>query len=209
MKSALFSLLLILLNCMVCYSQNISIKLHSMEGYGTHTEFARKAITALETVLNSTEFKDGIKSMQAERTKGFSPEKLYEVIMKAHEENIPKEGIATDGVVDLWVRTLDVNGKDAKWKKYCEKPSIFGNQTIGIDGAGDGVMAICPSALDYWASTNDIAALAGHYAHEYMHILGFDHYRFMSSQSWREKTFVYKVGFLVRDLVKEMNSTNP
>lgn len=208
MKRVLILFFTIFLNGL-CYSQKISVKLHAIEGYGANAEFAQKAITALETVLNSAEFREGIKSMQAEKTRGYSPEKLYEVIMQAHEENVPKDANATDGVVDLWVRTLDVNGKDAEWKKYCEKPSIFGNQTIGIDGAGDGVMAICPSALDFWASKNDVASLAGHYAHEYMHVLGFDHARFMSSQAWREKTFVYKVGYLVRDLIKKMNSTNP
>lgn len=208
MKTAFISLLLILFNYLACYSQKISVKLHAMEGYGTHVEFAQKAIKALEIVLNSPAFQDSIKTMKAEKTQGYTPEQLYGIIMKAHEKNIPKDSIATDGIVDMWVRTLDVNGKDAKLKKYCEKPSIFGNQTIGIDGAGDGVMAICPSALDYWASKNDVASLAGHYAHEYMHILGFDHYRFLSTQAWRERTFVYMVGDLVTQLVKE-NITNP
>jgi len=208
MKTAFISLLLILFNYLACYSQKISVKLHAIEGYGTHIEFAHKAITALETVLNSPAFQDSIKAMKAEKTQGYTPEQLYGIIMTAHEKNIPKDSIAADGIVDLWVRTLDVNGKDAKLKKYCEKPSIFGNQTIGIDGAGDGIMAICPSALDYWASKNDVASLAGHYAHEYMHILGFDHYRFLSTQAWRERTFVYIVGNLVSQLVKE-NITNP
>ncbi|WP_343559609.1 hypothetical protein [Sphingobacterium sp.] len=208
MKKIIFALGL-LFPVQICLSQKITVKAHSVVGYGQYTEFAQKAFKALELVLNSDEFREGIKTMKAEKTQGYTPEKLYEIIMQAKEKTVPTDSTATDGIVDLWVRTLDVNGRDSKWKDNCENPSIFGNQTIGIDGAGDGFMAICPSALEHWASTNDIAALAGHYAHEYMHVLGFDHYRLISSQSWRERTFVYKVGYLVRDLVKKMNSASP
>ncbi|WP_286844144.1 MULTISPECIES: hypothetical protein [Sphingobacterium] len=197
-----------LLSSQLCLSQKITIKVHSVTGYGKHTEFAQKAFKAFELVLNSDEFKEGIEAMKAEKTQGYTTGQLYGIIMKAHEKNIPKDSIATDGIVDLWVRTLELDGRDSRWKDNCEKPSIFGNQTIGIDGAGDGVMAICPTALEHWASTNDLAALAGHYAHEYMHVLGFDHYRFLSTQAWRERTFVYKVGYLVKYLVGTMNSTN-
>ena len=60
-----------------------------------------------------------------------------------------------------------------------------------------------------WVSQNNIAQMAGHYAHEYMHILGFGHYkRFLSTQTWREKTFVYKIVNLVAELVThQINGT--
>ena len=146
MKKIILSLGL-LLSSQLCLSQKITIKVHSVTGYGKHTEFAQKAFKAFELILNSDEFKEGIKAMKAEKTQGYTPEQLYGIIMKAHEENIPKDSIATDGIVDLWVRTLEINGRDSRWKDNCEKPSIFGNQTIGIDGTGDGFRAIYPTVL--------------------------------------------------------------
>ncbi|TWI18913.1 MULTISPECIES: hypothetical protein [Sphingobacterium] len=205
MKKIVFAFVLLCWT-QVCLSQKITVKAHSVVGYGKHQDFAKKAFVALEQVLNSDEFKDSIIAMESEKNQGYTSEQLYNIIMQAKEKKVPKDSAATDGIVDLWVRTLEVNGRDAKWKDNCEKPSIFGNQTLGIDGAGDGFMAICPSALDYWASIDDVAALAGHYGHEYMHVLGFDHHRLFSSQRWREQTFVYKVGYLVRDLVKKMSA---
>ena len=124
--------------------------------------------------------------------------------MRAREVQGPG---GTDTVVDLRVRTLNINGNESHWRNNCAIGSRSG--TIGIDGNGDGVTAICPQRLELWASQNNIAQLAGHYAHEYMHILGFGHYkRFLSTQTWREKSFVYKIGNLVAELVnQQMNST--
>lgn len=90
-------------------------------------------------------------------------------------------------------------------EKNCDK------STIGIDGNRDGVTAICPQKLKLWAKTNRINKLAGHYAHEYMHILGFNHRHWIgfSSYGWKNKTFVYKVGNIVSYLAtKELTSIN-
>lgn len=186
--------------CFVSYlfaqAPQIRVELHSITGYGQHEQFARQAATMLETVLNSDEFRTRMLALEYERTNGLTNQQLYERIMNAHEVQGPG---GLDGVVDLSVRTLRINSDESKWADNCEIGSSSG--TIGIDGNGDGVTAICPQRLEMWAAANNVAELAGHYAHEYMHILGFNHHRFLSRQSWRERTFVYKIGNLVSELV--------
>jgi hypothetical protein len=105
-----------------------------------------------------------------------------------------------DSVVDLRLRTLDFStSSDASFENKCEPGSRSG--TLGIDGNSDGVAAICPQWLARWDSENNISELAGHFAHEYMHILGFGHFNWRRGQDWREKTFVYQVGNIVADLI--------
>jgi hypothetical protein len=186
-------------------TKRVSVKLHSIEGYGENEEFARKAANALEDVLNSEEFRTQMLSLRYLRTNGLTNQQLYETIMKAHE----KQGQGgVDGMVDLRVRTLRIDSDEAEWKDNCEYNPLTRIRTIGIDGNKDGITAICPQVLNEWAKENNIAELAGHYAHEYMHILGFSHYKWGSRQKWREKTFVYMIGNLVSDLIKKKMKTN-
>lgn len=199
MKKTTFLLVFLSVSALLLgQTKHISVKLHSITGYGQNEEFAKKAANALEQVLNSDEFRTRMLSLSYLRTNGLSNQQLYETIMNAHEKQ--GEG-GKDEVIDLRVRTLRIDGDESKWKDNCEIGSHSG--TIGIDGNGDGVTAICPQRLNLWVSENNIAELAGHYAHEYMHILGFGHYKFLGTQSWREKTFVYMIGDLVSDLVEK------
>lgn len=185
---------LLLLNLITgLYGQQVKVQLHSITGYGQHEDFAKRAIAALERALNSDAFRTGVLNGNFIRTEGLTNQQLYDRIMAAHEIQGPG---GQDGVVDLRARTLRVDGDEANWKDNCE------GSTIGIDGKGDGVTAICPNKLAIWANQNRIDQLAGHYAHEYMHILGFSHYNRLRGQAWREKTFVYKIGNLVVRLVK-------
>lgn len=186
--------ILLLLNLTTgLYGQGVKVQLHSIVGYEQHEAFAKKAIVALEQVLNSEEFKQGVLNGNFIRTEGLSNQQLYDRVMGAHEVQGPG---GQDNVVDLRARTLRIDGDESRWKDNCE------GSTIGIDGNGDGVTAICPNKLTMWANQNRIDQLAGHYAHEYMHILGFSHYNRLRGQAWREKTFVYKIGNLVARLVK-------
>jgi hypothetical protein len=180
--------------------KKIEVKLHFIEGYGANESLAKKASLALEKVLNSDEFEKRVLAGVFIRTNGLENQELFDLVMLAHE----KQGIGgEDRVVDLRVRTLRTNSDESKWKNKCKIGSSAG--TIGLDGNGDGVTAICPQRLELWGKENNIADLAGHYAHEYMHILGFGHYKFLSRDKWRQKTFVYKIGKIVSELVaKEM-----
>ncbi|MCX6352112.1 MAG: hypothetical protein NTX03_09655 [Bacteroidetes bacterium] len=204
MRKVIF-LLIILSLTTLSFGQprHITVKLHSVIGYGQNEEFAKKAATALEQVLNSDEFRTRMLAMTYLRTNGLTNQQLYDKIMTAHEEQ--GDG-GQDGVVDLRVRTLRIDGNESKWKDNCEIGSHSG--TIGIDGNGDGVTAICPQRLTLWVSENNVAELSGHYAHEYMHILGFGHSKFLGTQAWREKTFVYKIGNLVSELVEKQMKAN-
>jgi hypothetical protein len=178
------------------YGQKVIVKLHSIEGYGEYEDFARKAAKLLEEVFNSEEFKSRVLKGNFKKTNGLNNARLYDVIMQARE----KDGAGgEEGVVDLRVRTLDLNGKDAEWKDNC-----YGS-TIGVDGGGSGISAICPNKLEKWVKEEQVSQLAGHYAHEYIHQLGFNHYRswWDLTNSEKKKTFVYQIGDLVEKLANK------
>jgi len=187
----------------IAQTKKVTVELHSVVGYGTHEDFAKRAAIALDSVLNSEEFKNRMLALKFRKTNDMTNQQLYETIMKAHE--VQGKG-GNDGVVDLYARTLRIDGDESKWKDNCEIGSHSG--TIGIDGNGDGVTAICPQRLEIWVKENNVSDLAGHYAHEYMHILGFNH-SWMFTQKNREKTFVYMIGDFVAELVeKNMKNEN-
>lgn len=180
-------------------TKKVTVKLHSIVGYGQNEAFARKAIAALEDVLNSDEFETRLKAMTFKKTNGLTNQKLYEAIIIAHEQQGPG---GDDGVVDLRARTVTLAEDGQKWTQNCQIGSTAGTQ--GIDGSGTGVTAVCPQWLAKWATDNNVGELAGHYAHEYMHILGFGHYRWwLNTRKFRDKTFVYKIGNLVSELVEK------
>jgi hypothetical protein len=175
--------------------QKVMVRLHSMEGYEGHESFANLAIQKLEQVLNSEKFKQKVLSTKFTKTKGLSNQEIYDVIMKAREEQ--GEG-GSDYIVDLRIRTITLDKDGEKWMRNCDPNSWA--KTIGIDGKGDGVMAICPQRLNRWSEMNDYGSLAGHYAHEYMHILGFSH-----NGLYKRKSLVYKIGGLVEEIINEAN----
>lgn len=183
-----------LINNLYSQTPKVKVKLHSIVGYGNNDVFAKEAATALEEVLNSEEFKSRVLSMTSIKNKDLTNQQLYDLIMKAHE-TVGQGG--QDNVVDLRIRTLRIDGDESNWRDNCFR------STIGIDGTGDGVTAICPNKLESWVAENKINELAGHFAHEYMHILGFDHYNPLRGQKWREKTFVYKIGDLISELIEK------
>jgi len=174
--------------------KKVEVILHDITGYGDDKPFADKAAQVLEDVINSEEFKREVLNSNFKSTKGLTNQQLYDKIMTAHEEDGPG---GQDGVVDLKVRTLRINSDESEWKKPCD------NATIGVDGAGTGVTAICPQRLAEWSKEDDTAALAAHYAHEYTHILGFSH----KVRFGKKKTFVYKIGNIVEKLANKMKTS--
>lgn len=187
--------------CLCCLSTavdhekpHVRVVLHSIEGYGEHEAFARKAIELLEKAVNSEAFHERLLAGSYLKTKDLNNEALFDSIMKAHEGQGPG---GEDGVIDLRIRTLQIDGNESNWYKRCH-----GN-TIGIDGNNDGIAAICPNKLETWAAAGAFGDLAGHFFHEYLHLIGFDHINWRRGQTWREKTFVYQGGFLVKDLINE------
>lgn len=197
----LIIILFIQLSYLSVYTQGqptTKVIIHEKINYSEYENFADEAALILEKVINSDRFKEAILNGKFIRTNNLNNQELYEAIMKANE----RQGIGgQDYVIDLRVRTLEINDSESRWKKKCEIGSRTG--TIGIDGNGDGVTAICPQRLEYWFKNNEVSKLAGHYAHEYTHILGFNHRKKINTARWRSKTFVYKVGKIVTDLSKE------
>jgi hypothetical protein len=190
----LFCISLSCLNQLSAQRKQIRVKIHSITGYGIHEAFAQKAAAALEKVLNSPGFETRMKADTYLKKQNLTNNQLFDRIMSAHEAQGPG---GEDGVIDLRIRTLRVDTDESNWKNNCQ------GSTIGIDGKGDGVTAICPNVLSYWAERDSVSELAAHYAHEYMHTLGFDHVNWLRGQKWREKTFVYKIGNLVAELIEE------
>lgn len=173
--------------------QKVTVKLDSMVGYEGYETFANLSIQKLELVLNSERFKQKVFATKFTKTQGMSNQEIYDLIIKAHEV----QGLGgNDNVVDLRIRTLTLEKDGEKWMRNCEPNSWAG--TIGIDGQGDGVTAICPQRLKMWSEKNDYGSLAGHYAHEYMHILGFSH-----SGLNKRKSLVYKIGDIVEEVINE------
>lgn len=197
-----FLCLLFFICSFVCFGQNqkVNVKIDSLKNYLGYDNFAYSAATVLEKILNSDEFRNRVLAGEFVRTNGMSNQELYDLIIKAHE--VQGKG-GKDNVVDLRLRTLTLEEDGAGWMKSCEIGSADG--TIGVDGSGSGICAICPQRLKLWVSEKNIPDLAGHYAHEYMHILGFNHKRSFITQGrrWREKTFVYKIGNIVSELASK------
>jgi hypothetical protein len=170
----------------------VTVVIHSKTGYTGFENFADQSAQKLQQTLNSEKFQQAILTGNFTETNGLSNQQIYDAIMLAHEKD--GEG-GRDNVVDLRVRTLTLERDGKRWMRNCRIGSWAG--TIGVDGSGDGVTAICPQRLKLWFDAADMASLAGHYAHEYMHILGFSHRKKKST------SLVYQVGDIIEQIVRE------
>jgi hypothetical protein len=185
-------LLIFFISHLLAFGQvKVVVKIQSIEGYEGYEKFAIDAGSKLETVLNSDKFKAEVLKANFTETNGLSNQQIYEKIMNAHE--LLGEG-GEDGVIDLRLRTISKEKDGRRWMRNCRIGSFA--KTIGIDGNGDGINAICPTWLQHWFETNNVAELAGHYAHEYMHVLGFSH-----PGRQKSRTAVYQVGEIVSRLI--------
>jgi len=201
-------------------AQTVTVKLefvdHSYDGY---QDFSKLASQYLERIINSKKFKDRLLKTRMKKTQGKTNKQIYELILKGYEtqcperinidssnlnNECPKQSIKTNfncpennvGEINLKVRTINQCDGDQWLNKNCELDSSA--RTIGIDGNGDGITAICPQRLEKWFNDKRIDLLAGHYMHEYMHIIGFSH-----RGCGRYKSVVYKIGYLVQELIRD------
>jgi hypothetical protein len=172
------------------------VVIQSIEGYGQDEGFAREAAALLEEVINSPEFRAAVIANRYDSDNGLSPEEIYEKIMKAHEEDGPG---GNDYVIDLRLRIINSQQDGPKWMKRCDPNSSAG--TIGIDGGGTGIAAVCPQWLRSTAQANKKEWLAAHFMHEYMHILNFSH------PGKKSRTVPYKIHYIVEELGVKLNPT--
>lgn len=146
---------------------NVKVVIHRLDGYGQDEAFAKQTARLLERIINSTEFRQKVTTTNFPfHNNGHSGAEIYGLIMKAHEIDGPG---GTDSVVDLRLRTITREQDGGKWIRACNR------STIGIDGGGTGVAAVCPNWLRSTAAGQHYSWLAAHFIHEYMHILDFRH----------------------------------
>ncbi len=169
---------------------------HSIRGYGDHEEFARKAAKVLEEVINRDAFRAFILAGEYKKKRGLEPQQIMEVLFRAHENYGRNGPTGTDGVVDLRLRTMTLEEDGERWMRNCRPGSSAG--TIGKDGGPEGVMITCSERIEEWARTDDVASLAGHMMHEYLHLLGFSHRGLC-----KRKSLVYKLGYAVENWARQ------
>lgn len=168
---------------------HIKVVIHQMTGYGQDTIFAKQSAALLEEIVNSNQFREAVIHNNYIHNQNLTPQQIYDKIMLAHEVDGPG---GSDHVIDLRLRTINSTDDDPIWLKRCEPGSSAG--TIGIDGGGIGVAAVCPQWLRSTAQSNQPAWLAAHFMHEYMHILGFKH------PNRKSKSVPYKIHAIVETL---------
>lgn len=222
MKYRLF-FFLFLLSLMKISSQSdnkVNIKLEfADESYKKYEEFSKLATKYLEKVLNSEEFRTKLLGLKMKKKQRKTNIQIYNLILKGYEKqcseriklsfsnntDCPSKTINKTVIcpknrvneINLKVRTINECDGNSWLNKRCKLDSRY--RTIGIDGNGDGVTAICPQRLEKWFNEKRIDLLAGHYMHEYMHIIGFSHNSIFGINKY--KSAVYQIGYLVEKLV--------
>lgn len=174
-------------------------------GYNDYKVFAGETVQELQKVLNSNEFRLSIINGSFSETNNLNNSELFQTIINGYEVQCPEKYLDNDiscnkgekGLINLKVRTID-DSDHKRWLRRCAKKPRRGS-TIGIDGVGDGVTAICPQRLQSWATNNKKGDLGGHFMHEYMHILGFSH------NKKKSKSAVYQIGNIVKELIDKNN----
>lgn len=170
------------------------VVIHFMQGYGEDEGFAKEAAQLLEEIVNSPEFKSAVIANSYEHNKDLSPTQIYDKIMTAHEEDGPS---GEDYVIDLRLRTINLEQDGSKWMSRCDPNSSAG--TIGIDGGGTGIAAVCPQWLRSTAKAGRKEWLAAHFMHEYLHILNFKH------PNKKPRSVPYKIHAIVEKLGGKFN----
>ena len=141
---------------------SISVKLHEITNAGPkQKDIARRACAALETALNHPDFKSRVESATYKETRWWDA--------RGNSRSIPKEeiygyvasGLERDTPAD---QEVDIKVKLAR-----------------MNSVGSTVPGKLPFRTAYWfinecIEEDDVASLAGHFLHEWLHVAGFHHY---------------------------------
>lgn len=155
----------------------LRVVIHSRKGF-TEDQAKRhdEICRKVELVLNSVEFRNAVIAMRFTNTNGYNSLQIYQLIMCGAEILSPD----VDNEIDLMVELYHKN-----------------NSTIGYT---------YPNTPWTWLNNKfyskfSQAEAAGNLVHEWLHKLGFGH------DSAKEHTSVpYAIGYLVRDMVRQMES---
>ncbi|MET0393012.1 MAG: hypothetical protein ABW019_07710 [Chitinophagaceae bacterium] len=168
---------------------NVKVVIHRIEGYGQDEAFARETASLLERIINSAEFRTRVLATNFEyHNNGLTNREIYNAMIRAHEADGPG---GADGVIDLRLRIITEQQDGRRWIRACNR------RTIGIDGGGSGVAAVCPDWLRSTALEKHYSWLAAHFIHEYMHVLGFRH----------PDHKLQSVPYLIHDIIEEIAET--
>ncbi len=197
------TLVLIIISNINSYSQtdyeNVSIKIHDIKGYGEYEEFARVAVDKLEILLNSKKFESEFEKAKMTQKKGNNNAELLYILVFAKELKGDSE---EKNIIDIRLRVMSLEMDGTRWMENCVIGSDAG--TIGKEADISGYTVTCKERIEIWAKNENYGCMAGHIMHEYLHNLGFKH-RFYS----KRKSFVYKTGILVRNLINGNKNSCP
>lgn len=159
----------------------VRIHLHGLEGFtsGEKKRF-KMALKYGHTVLNSKEFRERMQKSFFRESNGLSGEQVWELICKGKDLYNPE----SDHDIDVFV-TMYEN---------------FWTGTVGYT---------YPNTLKSWINRKFFRKFSepeifGNVMHEAMHNFGFDHV----DLKHKHETVPYKVGYITRDLLKEIKNGN-
>jgi hypothetical protein len=161
----------------------ISVKLHEITNAGAkQRDIAGRACAALETALNHPDFKSRVESATYEETRWWDARGNSRSIPKAEIYGYVAYGLERDTPAD---QEIDIKVKLAR-----------------MNSVGSTIPGKLPFRTAYWfinecIETDDVASLAGHFFHEWLHVAGFHHYPDNSARN----DVPYVLGQIVIDLL--------
>jgi hypothetical protein len=162
--------------------KNFTSNIRSVKNYGDYEDKAREAVALFVKVFNSETFRNRVLHHK----------------WKGKEQFADNEGLSNAEILERLLAGSEIAfpGGDSKADFHLRayaKAWPFG-PAIGHADADNGEI------VTKWRFIKkcSLAELAGHYAHEYCHLLGFEHDYDVTNQ--REYSVPYAVGYIVEEL---------
>ena len=158
---------------------------HHSEWTPARREKAQAAARVLEAVLNSTEFSRQLADRRdLQSTEGFSSSEILQIMRSGKTLSSLR---ARDDVINKTIAlALSIAPTTAEYASF-----------DGFTDLGTGIIY----TRKEWFDAQSICRLAGLFAHEYMHVVGFSHATFY--HPWLRRSVPYAVGNMVTELAKK------
>lgn len=162
----------------------LDIRRHS-EWTPARREKAHAAARVLETVLNSNEFSRRLENRRnLQRTEGLSSAEILQIIRSGKTLSSLRAG--DDAISKSIALALSVAPATTEYASF-----------DGFTDLGAGIIY----TRKEWFDTQSICQLAGLFAHEYMHVVGFSHATFY--HPWLRQSVPYALGDMVTELAEK------
>jgi hypothetical protein len=160
----------------------LSIEIHGSQGFESDQyNFMLDVIKLKQFVLNSQEFRIKFLNLTCTETGGKSMREVYNHLFSGAD----RRNHQIDHDIDFFVELYGYKNRYSK--------------TIGYVNNSSNKIYTSRYYLNKWMNQADgKAQAAGHWFHEYLHLMGYSHYQNKST------SMVYLGGYLVRDLAKEV-----